>query len=194
MKDYYAQRSSPGTLLIAEGTLISLEAVGYANSPGIWSDTQVEAWREVHSFSNSLHTLVNTGRAAQLSGLEVDNITLVGPSPIPLSTQPLPIPHELTIPEIHSYLTQVTNAAKNPIRAGFDGVEIHGENGYLIDQFLQDMTNTRSDAYGGSVEKKSRFALEVTKAVVNIVGEERVGFRVSSWSATQELGVTDPTP
>ncbi|KAF8978857.1 hypothetical protein BDQ17DRAFT_1382476 [Cyathus striatus] len=199
MKEYYTQRSSPGTLIIAEGTLISLEAAGYANSPGIWSDAQVDAWKDivdaVHAKGGYIYSqIVAIGRAAPLSGLKEDNITLVGPSPIPLSTQPLPIPHELTVPEIHSYINQFAIAAKNAIRAGFDGVEIHGANGYLIDQFVQDMSNTRSDAYGGSIEKRSRFALEVTKAVADAVGEDRVGFRVSPWSTTQELGMPDPVP
>ncbi|KAF8987465.1 hypothetical protein BDQ17DRAFT_552816 [Cyathus striatus] len=93
-----------------------------------------------------------------VSGLEADNITLVGPFPIPLSTQPLQIPHELIIPEIYSYISQCANSVKNAIRAGFDGVEIHGANGYLIDQFLQDASNTRSDAYGVSIGKRCRFA------------------------------------
>ncbi|KAF8987466.1 hypothetical protein BDQ17DRAFT_1414914 [Cyathus striatus] len=102
---------------------------------------------------------------------------LVRPFPTPQPPSPLPIPHEFTISEIHCYLNQFAVAAKNAIRAGIDGIEIHGENGYLIDQFLQDMSNTRSDAYGGSVGKRSRFALEVTKAVVDAVGEERFRFR-----------------
>ncbi|KAF8998149.1 hypothetical protein BDQ17DRAFT_1400918 [Cyathus striatus] len=190
VKECYSQRSSPGTLIIYEATQISIEGGGYANVPGIWNDAQIEAWKEivdpVHAKGGYIYSQIFAiGRAAQLSELGADNITLVGPSPIPLTTQPLPIPHELTITEIHSYINQFVTAARNTIHAGFDGVEIRGASGFLIDQFMQDMSNTRSDAYGGSIEKRSRFALEVTRAVVDAVG------RIST---SQELGMSDPIP
>ncbi|KAF8996311.1 hypothetical protein BDQ17DRAFT_1364493 [Cyathus striatus] len=136
-----------------------------------------------------------TGRAAPLSGIQADNITLVGPSPIPLSTQPEPIPHELTIPEIQSFVKQFANAARVAVdRAGFDGVEIHGAYGYFIDQFLQDVSNQRTDIYGGIIEKRSRLPLEVVRAVAEVVGEDRVGLRISPWSRLNDMGAPNPIP
>ncbi|KAF8996319.1 hypothetical protein BDQ17DRAFT_1429769 [Cyathus striatus] len=177
MKEYHIQRAStPGTLIIAEATLISLKAAGDANSPGIWTDKQIAAWKEDCYIYLQLAAI---GRVAPLSGLEADNITLVGPSPIPLSTQPLPIPRELTKDDIKYYVQMFATAPKNAVfGAGFDGVEIHGANGYLIDQFLQDISNQKNDEYGGR----------------NVVGEDRSALSVSPWSTDHELGMPDPYP
>jgi len=137
------------------------------------------------------------GRAADPSNLtsEDPSLSLVAPSPIPLSTRPNSVPHQLTVEEIREYVRLYAKAAENAVKhAGFDGVEIHGANGYLIDQFLQDVTNKRSDDYGGSVENRSRFALEVVEAVAHAVGTERTGIRLSPWSDFQEMGMSDPKP
>jgi NADPH2 dehydrogenase len=128
------------------------------------------------------------GRAATASVLtEEGGHPLVAPSPIPLSNSPpdAPAPRALTIAEIDKYVGFYVQAAKNAIEAGFDGVEIHGANGYLIDQFLQDVSNTRTDEYGGSIENRSRFGLRVVDEVVEAIGEERTAIRLSPWGRFQ---------
>jgi NADPH2 dehydrogenase len=124
------------------------------------------------------------GRAVQAEILEKENITCVSASDIPLPGGPTPRP--LTVDEIKEYMELYAQAAKNAIdKAGFDGVEIHGANGYLINQFLHGRSNTRTDAYGGSVENRARFALEVTEAVVKAVGQKKTAFRISPWGTWQ---------
>lgn len=127
------------------------------------------------------------GRTADAEALKSDDpsFKLVAPSAIPLRSRSEVIPKPLTIAEIEEYVQLYAQAAKNAVEAGFDGVEIHGANGYLIDQFLQDITNNRTDAYGGSVEGRSRFGLEVVDAVVKAVGPERTAIRLSPWSPFQ---------
>lgn len=152
------------------------------------------------------------GRTAKAAILEEDGLQLVAPSPIPLSSKSPSIPRELTIPEIQEYVLLYAQAASNAIEAGFDGVELHGANGYLIDQFLQDISNQRTDDYGGDVEKRSRFGIEVVDAVVNAIGADRTGIRLSPWSKFQgirflvvtfncltlytftDMGMADPKP
>ncbi|KAL1860003.1 hypothetical protein Plec18167_009488 [Paecilomyces lecythidis] len=196
VKDYYAQRASvPGTLLISEATDISPEAGGYANIPGIWNEAQIQAWRdivdEVHSKGSFIFCqLWATGRAAEPSVLAEKGFDLVSSSTIPITPDGQP-PRALTEIEIHEYIDNFTKAAQNAILAGFDGVEIHGANGYLIDQFTQASCNKRTDKWGGSVENRARFAIEVTKAVVATVGKDRVGLKLSPWSHYQGMGNMD---
>ncbi|RDB18129.1 putative inactive dehydrogenase EasA [Hypsizygus marmoreus] len=203
VKEYYSQRSrTPGTLLISEGTLIAAKAGGYANVPGIWSAEQISAWKQVTDavHANGSHIFLQlwaVGRGADplVLSSEDPSFDIVGPSAIPLSTQATPVPHELSITEIQEYINIFAQAAKNAVfEAGFDGVEVHGANGYLIDQFFQDVSNTRTDAYGGSTEKRSRFALEIIDAVAKVVGVERTGVRLSPWSKFQDMGMADPIP
>ena len=132
------------------------------------------------------------GRAASPDVLQEGGYPLVGPSPIPLpnkgadNTSPPPVPHALTVEEIGEYVQLFATAARNAVHgAGFDGVEIHAANGYLPDQFLQTNSNARTDLYGGSVENRVRFVLEVTEAVVNAVGANKVGIRFSPWATYQ---------
>ncbi|KAK5945850.1 hypothetical protein PMZ80_003058 [Knufia obscura] len=202
-KDYYAQRSStPGTLLITEATFISPQASGYNNVPGIWNDKQIAAWKEV---TNAVHAkgcfiylqLWALGRVAVPKNLQRQE---GGPYPV-VSASAVPaaegghVPKALTTGEIESFIQDYAQAAKNAITAGFDGVEIHGANGYLIDQFWQDVCNKRTDEYGGSVEKRARFGLEVTKAVIEAVGDsKKVGMRLSPWSDFQGMKMEDPVP
>jgi NADPH2 dehydrogenase len=121
------------------------------------------------------------GRGADAAELAVKGLDLVGPSAIPITDRPAP--RALTVPEIQQYVEDFGRAAKNAVdEAGFDGVELHFANGYLVDQFLQDVSNQREDEYGGSVERRSRFALEIVDRVVQAVGEERIGVRLSPWS------------
>ncbi|PPQ78462.1 hypothetical protein CVT25_011857 [Psilocybe cyanescens] len=195
---YYAQRASvPGTLLISEATFIAPRAGGYAHAPGIWSQDQIRAWQE--------QCLWALGRAAVPRQLEKElgvpsnppNSPYVSASPIPLSTRSSkdPAPRALSELEIAEYVELYAQAAENAVKhAGFDGVEIHGANGYLIDQFLQDVSNQRTDGYGGSIENRTRFALEVLDAVVKRVGENRTGLRLSPWSPHQDMGMKDPVP
>ncbi|KAL1746673.1 hypothetical protein HDZ31DRAFT_81052 [Schizophyllum fasciatum] len=202
VKEYYAQRgSTPGTLLISEATFISPQAGGYKNAPGIWSDEQINAWKEVtervHAQGSFLYLqLWALGRAAVASELKEEDPSFdyVAPSAIQL-TGHAETPRPLTVPEIKQYVQWYADAAQKAVaRAGFDGVEIHGANGYLIDQFLQDVSNTRTDEYGGSVENRSRFGLEVVDAVVKAIGASKVGIRLSPWGKFQDMRMADPKP
>jgi NADPH2 dehydrogenase len=199
--DYYAQRgSSPGTLLITEATFIAPRAGGYPNAPGIWSADQIASWKRVtdavHAKKSFIYLqLWALGRAAYeavLKGELGEDAKVVSASNIPFEGGATPTP--LTEEEIHEYIGLYAQAAKNAIEAGFDGVEIHGANGYLIDQFTQSNSNNRTDAWGGSIEKRSKFALEVTKAVIAAVGAERTGIRLSPFSEFQGMKMPDPVP
>ncbi|KAG2138483.1 hypothetical protein DEU56DRAFT_801932 [Suillus clintonianus] len=199
---YYSQRgSTPGTLLVSEATFISQNAGGHDNVPGIYTDAHVEGWKKV---THAVHEkgsfiflqLWALGRAAETAVLAKENNSpYVSASAIHLPGRPeTEVPRALTTDEIKEYVATYVAAAKNAIRAGFDGVEIHGANGYLIDQFIQDVSNNRTDEYGGSIENRARFALEITDAVVEAVGAERTAFRISPWGVFSGMGMTDPKP
>ncbi|KAL2112382.1 hypothetical protein VUR80DRAFT_7737 [Thermomyces stellatus] len=197
--DYYGQRASvPGTLLITEGTFISPQHGGYANVPGIYNADQIKAWR---SITDAVHAkgsfifcqLWALGRTADTEVAAREGIAFKSSSNIAVDAR-RPDPAPLTIEEIKETVQQYAQAARNAIEAGFDGVELHGANGYLIDQFLQDVCNKRTDSYGGSVENRSRFAVEVTQAVCDAVGPERTGIRFSPWSVFNAMGMDDPIP
>ncbi|KAL0953033.1 hypothetical protein HGRIS_007235 [Hohenbuehelia grisea] len=203
VKEYYEQRAStPGTLLITEATFIAAQAGGYENIPGIWNEAQISAWKEitdaVHSKGSFIYLqLWALGRTASPKDLVAENpdFRLVGASDIRLSYGKDHAIHPLTTQEIQEYIQLYATAASNAVhQAGFDGVEIHGANGYLVDQFLQDVTNNRTDEYGGSIENRARFGLEVVAAVVKAVGAERTAIRLSPWSTFQEMGMQDPVP
>jgi NADPH2 dehydrogenase len=197
--EYYAQRASyPGTLLITEATFISPRAGGYTNVPGIYNKAQIAAWKEVTDAVHAKKSFIflqlwALGRAADEKVLKQElgeSGKVVSASALPLDDHATPEP--LTEEEIWEYVGEYKQAAKNAIEAGFDGVEVHGANGYLIDQFIQDVSNHRTDAWGGSVEKRARFGLEVTKAVVEAVGAERTAVRISPYSDFQDMGMEDP--
>ncbi|KAG6878666.1 hypothetical protein C0992_007734 [Termitomyces sp. T32_za158] len=192
VKEYYSQRSStPGSLLITEATFIAAKAGGYDNVPGIWNEEQTMAWKEVTDqvHANGSYIFVQLwalGRAANPDILSSDGYPFVAPSPIAIASKPPPLPRELTVDEIQEYTALYVAAARNAVeKAGFDGVEIHGANGYLIDQFLQEGSNQRSDQYGGSIEARSKFGLEVVDAIVRAIGAERTAIRLSPWSTFQ---------
>lgn len=199
--EYYTQRAStPGTLLITEATFIAPRAGGMSHVPGIWNEAQIAAWKNVtdsvHKNGSSIFLqLWALGRAAGAEVLAKEGIKegVVSSSDIPIDSDHA-TPRPLSEQEIWDYVRDYAQAARNAIAAGFDGVEVHGANGYLIDQFTQDRSNNRTDAWGGSVEKRARFALEVTKAVVEAVGAERVGIRLSPWSLFQSMRMKDPVP
>ncbi|KAI3317269.1 FMN-linked oxidoreductase [Xylariaceae sp. AK1471] len=200
MKEYYGQRASvPGTLIIAEGTVVSPSACGaFPTAPGIWSQDQVAAWRtitdEVHRKGCFIFCqLFAVGRAADVEVAKKEGVSIVGPSAIPIE-KGAPIPRPMTVEEIKQMVQDFSTAAKNSISAGFDGVECHGANGYLVDQFIQDVSNKRNDEYGGSVENRSRFINDIMKAVVDAIGPERVGVRLSPWSEFQGMRMENPIP
>ncbi|KAJ3525045.1 hypothetical protein NMY22_g10737 [Coprinellus aureogranulatus] len=202
-KAYYAQRASvTGTLLISAATFIAPQAGGYPYVPGIWSQEQIEAWKQitavVHAKGSYIYCqLWALGRAAQPSTLsEEGGYPYVAPSPLPLPHRraDVPPPRALTLGEIDQYVELYSRAALNAVQAGFDGVEIHSSNGYLLDQFLQDVTNIRDDEYGGCVENRSRFGLRVVDAVVRAVGADRVGIRLSPWGRYNSMMMDDPVP
>ncbi|TLD08596.1 uncharacterized protein PgNI_07880 [Pyricularia grisea] len=194
--EYYKQRACvPGTLLISEATLTSPRAGAYKNAPGIWTKEHIAGWKAVteavHSKGSFIYLqLWNLGRTADPKASDQD---LISASAVPQDDKH-PTPREMTEEEIQQAIQDYATAAKNAIEAGFDGVEVHAANGYLIDQFLQDTCNKRTDGWGGSVEKRARFALEVTRAVVEAVGADRTGIRLSPYGTFQGMLMADPAP
>lgn len=201
---YYAQRASAG-LIVTEATQISPQGIGYVHTPGIYTKEQVEGWRKVtravHQAGGRIFLqLWHVGRISNRT-LQPDNQLPVGPSAIAPEGQSMAIdysmvdyeaPRALETGEIAGIVADYRKAAENAKEAGFDGVEIHGANGYLIDQFLRDGTNQRTDQYGGSVENRARFLAEVTEAVVGVWGGERVGMRLSPNGAFNSMHDSNP--
>ena len=200
---YYQQRSD-AALIVTEGTQVSEEGQGYPGTPGIHSGLQIDGWREVtdrvHETGGTIFLqLWHVGRISHPE-LQPLGAVPVAPSPIrpagdamtPTGMKPFVRPRALEIDEISHVTAQFRQAAINADRAGFDGVEIHGANGYLLDQFTRDSTNVRNDRYGGSVENRCRFPLEVTDAVIGVWGAERVGYRVSPLQTYNDIIDHDP--
>ena len=192
-KAYYSQRASvPGTLIFSEGTQVSPFTGGFPNGPGIWNDAQVAAWKDIVAGVHAKHSFIfaqlfGAGRAAS----KADGFDIIGPSPIAIDGSH-PTPRELTEQEIWALVAEFTQAARNAMKAGFDGVEIHAACGHLVDQFIQESSNQRSDKWGGSVENRCRFPLEILKAVSRAIGKERVGVRFSPFSRWQQTRPTNP--
>ena len=204
MAAYYAQRSSAG-LIITEGTSPSPNGLGYARIPGIFSDQQVKGWQlvtdAVHKNGGKIFVqLMHTGRVAHPTNLPQGGIVMA-PSAVKLQTTKMwvdneglldiPIPVEMTAQDIEDTIEEFVNASLNAMRAGLDGVELHGANGYLIKQFLNPHTNQRTDDYGGTIEKRSRFLLQVTKRIAAVIGKDRVGVRLSPYSTYNETPLYD---
>jgi 2,4-dienoyl-CoA reductase-like NADH-dependent reductase (Old Yellow Enzyme family) len=201
MRDYYTQRSTAG-LIITEATSVTPMGVGYADTPGIWSDAQVNGWKKivdsVHQAGGKIALqLWHVGRIS-------DPIFLDGQLPIAPSAiqpkghvslvrpeKPYVTPRALDLEEIPSIIEAFRKGAENAKKAGFDGVEIHGANGYLLDQFLQDSTNHRTDQYGGSIENRARFMLEVTDAVISVWGASKVGMHLAPRGDAHDMGDSD---
>lgn len=201
--EYYAQRASAG-LIITEATQISPQGVGYPGTPGIHSPEQVEGWKlvtqAVHDQGGRIFLqLWHVGRISHPL-LQPNGELPVAPSAIApegmASTyegeKPFVTPRALEIEEISGIVEDYRKAAENALAAGFDGVEIHSANGYLLDQFLQDGTNKRTDRYGGTLENRARFLLEVTEAVVNVWGSDRVGVRLSPAGTFNSISDSNP--
>ncbi|KAG7453220.1 NADH:flavin oxidoreductase/NADH oxidase [Guyanagaster necrorhizus] len=199
VKEYYEQRAhTPGTLLITEATYIAERAGGYDNVPGIWNQDQIDAWKEITSAVHAKGSymfcqLWALGRAADPKILASEGLPYVSASDVGLSHEAV-APRPLTVEEIQEYVELYAQAARNAISAGFDGVEIHGANGYLLDQFTQDVTNKRTDVYGGRISNRVRFPLEVVDAVASAIGPERVGYRISPWNNSNGMTMVDPKP
>ncbi|KAJ7610083.1 FMN-linked oxidoreductase [Roridomyces roridus] len=186
--EYYGQRAStPGSLLVSEATFIAARAGGYANAPGIWSDEQIAAWKKVtdavHAKGSFMYLqLWAMGRGADPTALAAEGLPMVSASDIPTGTSQ--VPRALSVQEIREYVQLYATAASNAVhRAGFDGVEMHGANGYLLDQFIHDGSNIRTDSYGGSIENRVRFPLQV----VDAVGEKKTAYRISPWGTIQDM-------
>jgi N-ethylmaleimide reductase len=200
---YYAQRASAG-LIISEATQISPEGQGYISTPGIHSAEQIEGWKCV---TKAVHVagghivlqLWHVGRISHPS-FQPGGAAPVAPSAVRPKGQaftkkgfePIPTPRALETAEISAIVEQYAQAGRNALAAGFDGVEVHAANGYLIDQFLRDQTNKRADRYGGGIENRSRFLIEVVDAVSAAVGAERTGVRISPQNTQNDIADSDP--
>jgi len=200
--DYYTQRASAG-LIITEGSQVSPQGVGFNRTPGIYSPEQVAGWKKVTAAvhmagGNIFLQLWHVGRMSHPDYLGGD--LPVAPSALPVDEEihtpqgkkKIPVPRALLPEEIPGIVLQFGQGAKNAREAGFDGVEIHGANGYLLDQFLRDGSNTRTDSYGGSLENRMRFPLEVAQAVIKEWGPHRVGYRISPQFSLHRMSDTDP--
>jgi N-ethylmaleimide reductase len=200
---YYSQRASAG-LLISEATQISQQGQGYQDTPGIYSQAQIDGWRKV---TDAVHAnggrifmqLWHVGRVSHVD-LQANGAAPVAPSAIRADTKTfvnnnfvdVSEPRALELDELPGIINDFRQAAANAMIAGFDGVEIHGANGYLLDQFARDAANIRTDAYGGSIENRARLLLEVTAAVVDEIGADRTGIRISPVSPANGVSSCDP--
>ncbi|MFT5134443.1 MAG: N-ethylmaleimide reductase, partial [Gammaproteobacteria bacterium] len=203
MAEYYRQRASAG-LVITEATVVSKIARGWVDSPGIYNDEQMRGWKRVVDGVHAEGGLIflqlwHMGRASHTSFHDNGELP-VAPSAIkingdeihtPKGKEEYETPHALTIDEIKQTVLDYRNAAKRAMQAGFDGVEVHSANGYLLDQFLQSRTNQRTDEYGGSIEKRYRMLYEVIKAVTEEVPAERVGVRLAPNGVFNDMGSPD---
>lgn len=202
MAEYYQQRAGAG-LILSEATSVSAQGVGYWGTPGIWNDSQVEGWRlvtrAVHEVGGRIFSqLWHVGRISDPELLQGE--LPVAPSAVPAAghvsslrpKRPHPVPRALETEEIPGIVADFRRGAENAMRAGFDGVELHAANGYLIDQFLQDRTNHRTDRYGGSVENRARFLLEVLDAAIEVWGADRVGVHLRPRGEEHDMGDSNP--
>jgi 2,4-dienoyl-CoA reductase-like NADH-dependent reductase (Old Yellow Enzyme family) len=201
MRDYYVQRASAG-LILTEATSVSPTGVGYPQTPGVWSAEQVDGWRNivegVHEAGGRI--LLQLWHVGRISDPSYHNgAPPVAPSPIAPKghvsllrpQRPYVTPRALELAEIAGVIQEFRRGAENAKAAGFDGVEIHGANGYLLDQFLQDSTNKRADDYGGGIENRARLLLDVTDAVVSVWGAGRVGVHLAPRADSHDMGDTD---
>jgi N-ethylmaleimide reductase len=206
MAQYYGQRSSAG-LIITEGVAPSPNGLGYARIPGAFSAAQTEGWKKIAAAAHKGGTkifmqLMHTGRIGHPLNLP-KGAEMVAPSAVAAAgqmwtdqsgMQSYPTPRALETREIPGVVDEYVQAAKNAITAGFDGIELHGANGYLIEQFLNPGTNKRTDAYGGSLERRNRFAVETAAAVAKAIGPERTGIRLSPFNVFNDMVEFEETP
>jgi N-ethylmaleimide reductase len=203
--EYYGQRASAG-LLVSEATQVSQQGQGYQDTPGIYSKEQVAGWRKVtdrvHERGGRIFLqLWHVGRISHVS-LQQNNQAPVAPSAIRAKGKTfvggtfadVSEPRELSLQEIPGIIESFRKGAANALTAGFDGVEVHGANGYLLEQFAKDGTNKRTDAYGGGIENRARLMLEVATAVVEEAGPERTGIRISPVTPANDISDSNPQP
>ena len=208
--EYYAQRATPGGLLIAEATPVMMAGRGNPGVPGIYSEAQIAGWRGVVDAVHAKGGLIflqlwHVGRVSH-SSFQPGGQVPVAPSAVPITGEgmlamtsdgkvvPYETPRALETEEVGQVVEAFRQAAVNAKAAGFDGVEIHGANGYLLEQFLQSRTNLRTDKYGGSIENRARLLLEIAQAVIGVWGSNRVGVRLSPYGVANGSGEADPLP
>jgi len=199
MAEYYAQRATAG-LIITEGTSPSPDGLGYARIPGIFSQDQVKGWKKITAAvqpkgGKIFLQLMHTGRVSHPHNLP-QNARLVAPSSVKPETtkmwvdgeglKDIPTPEELSTEGVQQVIREFILAAQHAMTAGFDGIELHGGNGYLIKQFINPHTNRRTDQYGGSIENRSRFLLEMTEGIAKTIGREKIGVRISPFGQFNE--------
>jgi N-ethylmaleimide reductase len=207
---YYAQRATPGGLIIAEASPVMVTGRGNPGTPGIYSNDQVEGWRRVVDAVHAKGGLIflqiwHVGRVSH-SSFQPEGVLPVAPSAVAIAGNgmlamtadgkmvPYETPRALQTSEVGEIVQAFRRAAANAMKAGFDGVEIHGANGYLIEQFLQSHTNLRTDQYGGQIENRARLLLEITQAAIEVWGADRVGVRLSPYGVANGSGEADPMP
>jgi N-ethylmaleimide reductase len=203
---YYKQRAGAG-LIVSEGTQIRQDGQGYVSTPGIYSPAQLDGWKKitdaVHEAGGKIVAQIwHVGRVSHPS--ITGGLQPVAPSAVALPSaraftpagklEAVPVPRALSLDEIKQVVEDFGVATKNALTAGFDGVEIHGANGYLVDQFLRDGANKRTDAYGGSIENRVRFMTEVVDASIAAIGADRVGIRLSPVTPSNDLSDSNPQP
>jgi N-ethylmaleimide reductase len=208
--EYYGQRATPGGLIIAEASPVMATGRGNPATPGIYSDKQIRGWRGVVDAVHANGGLIflqlwHVGRVSH-SSFQPGGAPPVAPSAVPITGNgmmamtadgkmvPYETPRALETAEVKGIVDAFRQAAVNAMKAGFDGVEIHGANGYLLEQFLQSHTNLRTDRYGGSIENRARLLLEITKAAIEVWGANRVGVRLSPYGVANGSGEADPMP
>jgi N-ethylmaleimide reductase len=206
--EYYGQRATPGGLIIAEASPVMAAGHGSPGTPGIYSERQIAGWRGVVDAVHARGGLIflqlwHVGRVSHSSS-QPGGVLPVSASAVPISAlktmtaegKPAfyETPRALETAEIAGVVDSFRQAARNALEAGFDGVEIHGANGYLIEQFLQSRTNLRTDRYGGSIENRARFLMEIAQAVIEVWGADRVGVRLSPYGIANDSGEADPMP
>lgn len=204
MREYYEQRASQGGFIVSEATVVSANGNGYLGSPGIYADEQIPGWKviadTVHRKGGRIFLqLFHAGRQSHRD-MQPDGRLPVGPSEVESEGLaytangwvPSTPNRALSAAEVVALVEDFRRAAERALQAGFDGVEIHGANGYIIDQFLHDGSNTRTDAYGGSIEKRARFLLDVTKAAISVWGSHRVAVRIGPSGSFGDMSDSDP--
>jgi N-ethylmaleimide reductase len=203
MVKYYQQRAEAG-LIITEGTSPSPNGVGYPRIPGIYNEAQIQGWKKitdaVHSKKGKLFLqLMHTGRVSHMDNMK-PGAKIMAPSAIAMSgemytdskgLQPYPVPQEMTPDDILQTQNEFVQAAVNAIEAGFDGVEIHGANGYLLDQFINPVSNHRTDDYGGSTHNRCRFSIEVAQKIGEAIGPQKTGIRLSPYGVFNDMIIFD---
>jgi N-ethylmaleimide reductase len=199
MAQYYAQRASAG-LIISEGTSPSPNGLGYPRQPGIFSEAQVAGWKKI---SQAVHAkgakmfvqIMHTGRIGHPLNLPA-GARVIAPSAVAAAGEmytdaegpkPHPVPHAMSETDIRTTIDEYAQAARNTIAAGMDGIELHAANGYLLEQFIRPNTNRRDDRYGGSIENRARFVIEVAEAAIAAIGKDRVGIRLSPFGVASDM-------